>query len=91
MDRLASMAAFVKAVELGTFAAAAAALDVSGPMIGKHVRFLEERLGVREPTMNAAARFWPKQRLRTRWQQISYPNPAESYASPCPCYSADGA
>jgi DNA-binding transcriptional LysR family regulator len=32
---------------LGSFAAAAAALDLSGPMIGKHVRFLEERLGVR--------------------------------------------
>lgn len=47
MDRLGSMAAFVKAVELGSFAAAAAALDLSGPMVGKHVRFLEERLGVR--------------------------------------------
>jgi DNA-binding transcriptional LysR family regulator len=47
MDRLTSMAAFVKAVELGSFAAAAAALDLSGPMVGKHVRFLEERLGVR--------------------------------------------
>lgn len=47
MDRLTSMAVFVKAVDLGSFAAAAAALDVSGPMVGKHVRFLEERLGVR--------------------------------------------
>jgi DNA-binding transcriptional LysR family regulator len=46
MDRLSSMAAFVKAVDLGSFAAAAAALDLSGPMVGKHVRFLEERLGV---------------------------------------------
>src|SRR5207244_6063123 len=34
-------------VDLGSFAAAAAALDLSGPMVGKHVRFLEERLGVR--------------------------------------------
>ncbi|GGE99107.1 LysR family transcriptional regulator [Aliidongia dinghuensis] len=42
-----SMAVFVKAVDLGSFAAAAAALDLSGPMVGKHVRFLEERLGVR--------------------------------------------
>ncbi|MDF0751100.1 LysR substrate-binding domain-containing protein [Marinobacter sp. 71-i] len=41
------MTVFVKAVDLGSFAAAAAALDVSGPMVGKHVRFLEERLGVR--------------------------------------------
>ena len=41
------MEVFVKAVDLGSFAAAAAALDLSGPMVGKHVRFLEERLGVR--------------------------------------------
>jgi DNA-binding transcriptional LysR family regulator len=47
MDRLESMDVFVKAVDLGSFAAAAAALDLSGPMVGKHVRFLEERLGVR--------------------------------------------
>jgi DNA-binding transcriptional LysR family regulator len=47
MDRLTSMAVFVKAVDLGSFAAAAAALDLSGPMVGKHVRFLEERLRVR--------------------------------------------
>ncbi|KRB32402.1 MULTISPECIES: LysR family transcriptional regulator [Mesorhizobium] len=47
MDRLESMAVFVKAADLGSFAAAAVALDLSGPMVGKHVRFLEERLGVR--------------------------------------------
>jgi DNA-binding transcriptional LysR family regulator len=47
MDRLTSMAVFVKAVDLGSFAAAAAVLDLSGPMVGKHIRFLEERLGVR--------------------------------------------
>src|SRR4051812_28215101 len=47
MDRLESMEVFVKAVDLGSFAATAAALDLSGPMVGKHVRFLEERLGVR--------------------------------------------
>lgn len=46
MDRLTSMAVFIKAVDLGSFAAAADALDLSGPMVGKHVRFLEERLGV---------------------------------------------
>ncbi|WP_233217476.1 LysR family transcriptional regulator [Trinickia dabaoshanensis] len=45
MDRLTSMAVFVKAVDLGSFAAAADALDLSGPMVGKHVRFLETRLG----------------------------------------------
>ncbi|MER8444852.1 LysR family transcriptional regulator [Mesorhizobium sp. M1066] len=47
MDRLESMAVFVRAVDVGSFAAAAVALDLSGPMVGKHVRFLEERLGVR--------------------------------------------
>jgi DNA-binding transcriptional LysR family regulator len=47
MDRLTSMDAFVRAVELGSFSAAADALDLSAPMVGKHVRFLEDRLGVR--------------------------------------------
>lgn len=47
MDRLTSMEAFVKAVDLGSFSAAGAALDLSGPMVGKHIRFLEERLGAR--------------------------------------------
>lgn len=41
------MDAFVRAVELGSFSAAANALDLSAPMVGKHVRFLEERLGAR--------------------------------------------
>ncbi|WIW43456.1 LysR family transcriptional regulator [Bradyrhizobium sp. 62B] len=47
MDRLTSMAVFVKAADLGSFAAAADAFEISGPMVGKHVRFLEDRLGVR--------------------------------------------
>lgn len=47
MDRLTSMAVFVKAVDTGSFAAAAHALDLSGPMVGKHIRFLEDRLGMR--------------------------------------------
>ncbi|MFV3415852.1 LysR substrate-binding domain-containing protein [Pseudomonas sp. NY15436] len=46
MDRLTSMEVFVRAVDLGSFAAAAEALEMSAPMVGKHVRFLEERLGV---------------------------------------------
>ncbi|MFS2122723.1 LysR family transcriptional regulator [Pseudomonas sp. Pseusp97] len=45
MDRLTSMAVFVRAVDLGSFAAAADALEMSAPMVGKHVRFLEDRLG----------------------------------------------
>jgi DNA-binding transcriptional LysR family regulator len=47
MDRLSSMAVFVKVVDLGSFAAAAGALDLSAPMVGKHVQFLEQRLGAR--------------------------------------------
>ncbi len=47
MDRLTSMTVFVKAVDLGSFAAAGDALALSAPMVGKHVRFLEQRLGAR--------------------------------------------
>ncbi|MGC7532664.1 LysR family transcriptional regulator, partial [Pandoraea pneumonica] len=47
MDRLTSMAVFVKAVDLGSFAAAADVLGLSAPMVGKHVLSLETRLGVR--------------------------------------------
>ncbi|AJC19621.1 LysR family transcriptional regulator [Pandoraea pulmonicola] len=47
MDRLTSMAVFVKAVDLGSFAAVADTLGLSGPMVGKHVHWLETRLGMR--------------------------------------------
>lgn len=47
MDRFTSMTVFVRVVELGSFAAAANALSLSGPMVGKHIRMLEEHLGVR--------------------------------------------
>jgi DNA-binding transcriptional LysR family regulator len=46
MDRLASMAAFVKASEAGSFAAAAA-LGISPQMVAKHVMFLAAI--IREP------------------------------------------
>lgn len=46
MDRLASMAAFVKAADLGSFAAAASALNLSPQMVAKHVAALEARLGM---------------------------------------------
>ncbi len=45
MDRLTSMLVFVKAVDLGSFTAAARALGMSSQMVGKHVDFLEARLG----------------------------------------------
>ncbi len=47
MDRLSSMAAFVKTVESGSFAATASALGISPQMVAKHVTYLEARLGTR--------------------------------------------
>jgi DNA-binding transcriptional LysR family regulator len=47
MDRLASMATFVRAADLGSFAAAASALAMSPQMVAKHVGHLEARLGAR--------------------------------------------
>lgn len=46
MDKLNSMAVFVKAVECSSFAGAAYALNLSAPMVGKHVQQLEQRLGI---------------------------------------------
>lgn len=46
MDRLTSMAVFVKAADLGSFAKAAAALNLSPQMVAKHVLSLEDRLGM---------------------------------------------
>jgi DNA-binding transcriptional LysR family regulator len=39
------MAVFVKAADLGSFTAAGATLGLSSQMVGKHIGFLEERLG----------------------------------------------
>ena len=47
MDRLQSMEAFVRVAELGSFAGAAKAMDLSRAMISKHVAALEDRLGAR--------------------------------------------
>ncbi|MGY5779830.1 LysR family transcriptional regulator [Rhizobium sp. LEGMi135b] len=47
MDRFSSMGIFVKAVELGSFSAVADALNMSPQLVGKHVQFLEQHLGVR--------------------------------------------
>jgi DNA-binding transcriptional LysR family regulator len=47
MDRLTSMSVFARVAEVGSFAAAAELFGISAPMVGKHVRFLEERLGTR--------------------------------------------
>ncbi|MEK8034685.1 LysR family transcriptional regulator [Ideonella sp. DXS29W] len=47
MDKLRSMEVFVTAVDAGSFAAAAKALDMSAVMVGKHVQQLEAHLGAR--------------------------------------------
>lgn len=44
MDRLQSMAVFVRAVETGSFSAAGAALGMSSQLVGKHVAALEQHL-----------------------------------------------
>jgi DNA-binding transcriptional LysR family regulator len=46
MDRLTSMTIFARAVELGSFSAAAAVFRMSPQLVGKHVRMLEQHLGV---------------------------------------------
>ena len=46
MDRLSQMATFVKAVELGSFSAAADDLNLSPQLVGKQVKMLEQHLGV---------------------------------------------
>lgn len=47
MDRLNNMSVYIKAVELGSFAAAAEALTMSPQLVGKCVSSLEQHLGVR--------------------------------------------
>ena len=47
MDRMTSMATFVKVVESGGFSAAAGTLSMSPSMVTAHVQAIEERLGVR--------------------------------------------
>jgi DNA-binding transcriptional LysR family regulator len=47
VDRFVGMAVFAKVVEASSFAAAARHFDISPAMVSKHIRILEERLGVR--------------------------------------------
>jgi DNA-binding transcriptional LysR family regulator len=47
MDRMTSMATFVKVVDCGGFSAAARVLEMSPSMVTNHIQALEERLGVR--------------------------------------------
>ncbi|MFL9876243.1 LysR family transcriptional regulator [Paraburkholderia megapolitana] len=47
LDRLLSMSVFVCAADRRSFAAAAEVFGISPTMVGKHVRFLEERVGAK--------------------------------------------
>lgn len=47
LDKLTSMAVFVCAAEKRSFAAAAEVFGISPTMVGKHVRFLEDKLGTK--------------------------------------------
>lgn len=47
MDRLSSMALFVRAVDAGSFSAASEELDISPQLVGKQIRQLEQHLGVK--------------------------------------------
>ncbi len=47
MDRFDNMRVFANVAEIGSFAGAAARLDISPSMASQHVKDLEERLGVR--------------------------------------------
>ena len=47
MDRFDNMRVFAKVAEVGSFAGAAARLDISPSMVSQHVKALEERLGAR--------------------------------------------
>lgn len=46
LDRLTSMAVFVKAADLGSFTAAGTALGMTSQMVGKHVAAMEAQVGV---------------------------------------------
>ena len=56
MDRLTSMAVFVRVVETGSFAAAADAFDLAATMVAKHIHTLEAQLGRGCSTRRRAAR-----------------------------------
>ncbi|HZS57999.1 MAG TPA: LysR family transcriptional regulator [Gemmatimonadaceae bacterium] len=47
MDKLASMAMFIRVVDCGSFAAAAESRGISATMVGKYIRAAEQRLGAR--------------------------------------------
>ena len=47
MDKLSTLISFVRAVDLGSFSAAAKNLGISQPAVSQHVRALEESLGTR--------------------------------------------
>lgn len=47
LDRFVSMSVFICAADKRSFASAAEVFGISATMVGKHVRFLEERVGAK--------------------------------------------
>ena len=54
LDRLTSMAVFVRAAEAGSFAAVAESLGMTPQMVAKHIAALERQLGTPDPAHYAA-------------------------------------
>lgn len=65
LDRLTSMAVFVKAADAGSFTAAGVALGLTSQMVGKHIVALEETLGT--PLLQRTTR---RQSLTERGKQF---------------------
>ena len=91
LDRLTSMAVFVRAAEAGSFAAVAESLGMTPQMVAKHIAALERQLGTRliqrttrrqsltefgQLYRSAATPSWPKSRRPTRWPRRPRPSRA---------------
>src|SRR5262245_51618223 len=55
LDRLASVRVFIRAVELGSFSAAARSLGLTQPTVSKHIAALEAQLAARLLTRSTRA------------------------------------
>lgn len=90
MDRLGAMAVFTKAVELGSFSAAADALRISPQLVGKQVGQLEQHLGVqllqrttrRQSLTEVGRRFYERAKLILAEMEAAEGLAAETRATP---------
>ena len=90
MDRLASMEVFAAVADAGSFAAAAHTAGISAAMVGKHIRQLEEYLGVqllnrttrRQSLTDAGRNFLERTRIVLAELEAAEALAAESRARP---------